>query len=129
LRGEYQLYLSLKTPHDLLPLQIQILLHYCNVELRAQEEPPKNYLNIMFDDFNNEIIKRKSQWLNQIKKQISSIYDTHPSFSERMNALGIDDFNYEIEFENQNENYKKEIDNLIDIKSKQWYEYWCDEWG
>ncbi len=45
-----------------------------------------------------------------------------------MNALGIDDFNYEIEFENQNENYKNEIDNLIDIKNKQWYEYWCDEW-
>lgn len=101
---------------------------YCKVEIRAQEEPPKNYLNIMFDDFNNEIIERKSQWLNQIKKQISSIYDTHPSFSERMNALGIDDFNYEIEFENQNENYKNEIDNLIDIKNKQWYEYWCDEW-
>ncbi|MDK2563683.1 M48 family metalloprotease [Romboutsia sedimentorum] len=101
---------------------------YCKVELRVQEEPPKNYLNIMFDDFNNEIIERKSQWLNQIKKPISSIYDTHPSFSERMNALGIDDFNYEIEFENQNENYKNEIDNLIDIKNKQWYESWCDEW-
>ncbi|WP_042276318.1 M48 family metallopeptidase [[Clostridium] dakarense] len=101
---------------------------YCKVELRAQEEPPKNYLNIMFDDFNNEIIERKSQWLNQIKKRISSIYDTHPSFSERMSALGIDDFNYEIEFEDQNEIYKKEIDNLIDIKNKQWYESWCDEW-
>ena len=101
---------------------------YCKVELRVQEEPPKNYLNIMFDDFNNEIIERKSQWLNQIKKPISSIYDTHPSFSERINALGIDNFNYEIEFENQNENYKNEIDNLIDIKNKQWYESWCDEW-
>ena len=101
---------------------------YCKVELRVQEEPPKNYLNIMFDDFNNEIIERKSHWLNQIKKPISSIYDTHPSFSERMNALGIYDFNYEIEFENQNENYKNEIDNLIDIKNKQWYESWCDEW-
>lgn len=101
---------------------------YCKVELRVQEAPPKNYLNIMFDDFNNEIIERKSQWLNQIKKPISSIYDTHPSFSKRMNALGIADFNYEIEFENQNENYKNEIDNLIDIKNKQWYEYWCEEW-
>jgi hypothetical protein len=101
---------------------------YCKVEFRAQEEPPKNYLNIIFDDFNNEIIERKSQWVNQIKKPISSIYDTHPSFSERMNALGIDDFNYEIEFEDQNENYKKEIDNLIDIKNKQWYEYWYDKW-
>ncbi|HSQ90221.1 M48 family metallopeptidase [Romboutsia sp.] len=101
---------------------------YCKVEIRAQEKPPKNYFNIMFDDFKNEIIERKNQWLSQIKKQISSVYDTHPSFSERMSALGIDNFNYEIEFEAQNENYKKEIDRLIDIKNKQWYDCWRDEW-
>lgn len=101
---------------------------YCKVELRALAEAPKNYFNIMFDDFNNEIVDRKTQWLSQIKKSISSIYDTHPSFSERMVALGIDDFNYEIIFDDQNENYKEEIDKLVDIKNKQWYESWCNDW-
>lgn len=101
---------------------------YSKLEIRSNDEAPKNYFTILFEDFESELPERKEQWMNQIKKRISSIYDTHPSFKERMEALGIEDFNYDINFNDQSDDYKKEIDTLIEIKNKQWYKYWSDQW-
>ncbi|GAA0711481.1 hypothetical protein GCM10008904_23920 [Paraclostridium ghonii] len=101
---------------------------YSKLEIRSNDEAPKNYFTILFEEFESEVDKRKEQWINQIKKRISSIYDTHPSFKERMEALGIEDFNYDINFNDQSDDYKKEIDTLIEIKNKQWYKYWSDQW-
>lgn len=101
---------------------------YSKLEIRSSDEAPKNYFTTLFEDFERELPNRKEQWMNQIKKRISSIYDTHPSFKERMEALGIEDFNYDINFNDQSDDYKKEIDTLIEIKNKQWHKYWSDEW-
>lgn len=101
---------------------------YSKLEIRSNDEAPKNYFTILFEDFESELPERKEQWMNQIKKRISSIYDTHPSFKERMEALGIEDFNYDINFNDQSDDYKKEIDTLIEIKNKQWHKYWSDQW-
>ena len=101
---------------------------YSKLEIRSSDEAPKNYFTTLFEDFESELPNRKEQWMNQIKKRISSIYDTHPSFKERMEALGIEDFNYDINFNDQSDDYKKEIDTLIEIKNKQWYKYWSDQW-
>ncbi|EQK46731.1 peptidase M48 family protein [[Clostridium] bifermentans ATCC 19299] len=101
---------------------------YSKLEIRSSDEAPKNYFTTLFEDFESELPNRKEQWMNQIKKRISSIYDTHPSFKERMEALGIEDFNYDINFRYQSDDYKKEIDTLIEIKNKQWYKYWSDQW-
>lgn len=101
---------------------------YSKLEIRSSDEAPKNYFSTLFEDFESELPERKEQWMNQIKKRISSIYDTHPSFKERMEALGIEDFNYDINFNDQSDDYKKEIDTLIEIKNKQWYKYWSDQW-
>lgn len=101
---------------------------YSKLEIRSSDEAPKNYFSTLFEDFESEIPKRKEQWINQIKKRISSIYDTHPSFKERMEALGIEDFNYDINFKDQSDDYKKEIDTLIEIKNKQWHKYWSTQW-
>ncbi|WP_250675202.1 M48 family metalloprotease [Paraclostridium ghonii] len=101
---------------------------YSKLEIRSNDEAPKNYFSILFEEFESEVGKRKEQWINQIKKRVSYIYDTHPSFKERMQALGIDDFNYELNFKSQSDDYKKEIDTLIEIKNKQWYEYWSSQW-
>lgn len=101
---------------------------YSKLEIRSSDEAPKNYFTTLFEDFESELPERKEQWMNQIKKRISSIYDTHPSFKERMEALGIEDFNYDINFNDQSDDYKKEIDTLIEIKNKQWHKYWSDQW-
>ncbi|MGY5267538.1 M48 family metalloprotease [Paraclostridium bifermentans] len=101
---------------------------YSKLEIRSSDEAPKNYFTTLFEDFESELPNRKEQWMNQIKKRISSIYDTHPSFKERMEALGIEDFNYDINFNDQSDDYKKEIDTLIEIKNKQWYKYLSDQW-
>lgn len=101
---------------------------YSKLEIRSNDEAPKNYFSILFEEFESEVDKRKEQWINQIRKRISYIYDTHPSFKERMEALGIEDFNYDINFNDQSYDYKKEIDSLIEIKNKQWYEYWSSQW-
>lgn len=101
---------------------------YSKLEIRSSDEAPKNYFTTLFEDFESELPNRKEQWMNQIKKRISSIYDTHPSFKERMESLGIEDFNYDINFNDQSDDYKKEIDTLIEIKNKQWYKYWSDQW-
>ncbi|MEX6585471.1 M48 family metalloprotease [Paraclostridium bifermentans] len=101
---------------------------YSKLEIRSNDEAPKNYFTILFEDFESELPERKEQWMNQIKKRISSIYDTHPSFKERMEALGIEDFNYDINFNDQSDDYKKEIYTLIEIKNKQWHKYWSDQW-
>lgn len=101
---------------------------YSKLEIRSSDEAPKNYFSTLFEDFESELPNRKEQWMNQIKKRISSIYDTHPSFKERMEALGIEDFNYDINFNDQSDDYKKEIDTLIEIKNKQWHKYWSDQW-
>lgn len=101
---------------------------YSKLEIRSSDEAPKNYFTTLFEDFESELPNRKEQCINQIKKRISSIYDTHPSFKERMEALGIEDFNYDINFNDQSDDYKKEIDTLIEIKNKQWYKYWSDQW-
>lgn len=101
---------------------------YSKLEIRSSDEAPKNYFSTLFEDFESELPNRKEQWMNQIKKRISSIYDTHPSFKERMEALGIEDFNYYINFNDQSDDYKKEIDTLIEIKNKQWHKYWSDQW-
>lgn len=101
---------------------------YSKLEIRSSDEAPKNYFSTLFEDFESELPNRKEQWMNQIKKRISSIYDTHPSFKERMEALGIEDFNYDINFNDQSYDYKKEIDTLIEVKNKQWHKYWSDQW-
>lgn len=101
---------------------------YSKLEIRSSDEAPKKYFTTLFEDFESELPNRKEQWMNQIKKRISSIYDTHPSFKERMEALGIEDFNYDINFNDQSDDYKKEIDTLIEIKNKQWHKYWSDQW-
>lgn len=101
---------------------------YSELEIRSSDEAPKNYFSTLFEDFESELPERKEQWMNQIKKRISSIYDTHPSFKERMEALGIKDFSYDINFNDQSDDYKKEIDTLIEIKNKQWHKYWSDQW-
>ncbi|MBN8046708.1 M48 family metallopeptidase [Paraclostridium bifermentans] len=101
---------------------------YSKLEIRSSDEALKNYFTTLFEDFESELPNRKEQWMNQIKKRISSIYDTHPSFKERMEALGIEDFNYDINFNDQSDDYKKEIDTLIEIKNKQWYKYLSDQW-
>lgn len=101
---------------------------YSKLEIRSSDEAPKNYFSTLFEDFESELPERKEQWMNEIKKRISSIYDTHPSFKERMEALGIEDFNYDINFNDQSDDYKKEIDTLIEIKNKQWHKYWSDQW-
>lgn len=101
---------------------------YSKLEIRSSDEAPKNYFTTLFEDFESELPNRKEQWMNQIKKRISSIYDTHPSFKERMEALGIEDFNYDINFNDQSDDYKKEIDTLIEIKNKQWHKYWSNQW-
>ncbi|TQO57865.1 M48 family metallopeptidase [Paraclostridium bifermentans] len=101
---------------------------YSKLKIRSNDEAPKNYFTTLFEDFESELPERKEQWMNQIKKRISSIYDTHPSFKERMEALGIEDFNYDINFNDQSDDYKKEIDTLIEIKNKQWHKYWSDQW-
>ncbi|MDU3802252.1 M48 family metalloprotease [Paraclostridium bifermentans] len=101
---------------------------YSKLEIRSSDEAPKNYFTTLFEDFESELPNRKEQWMNQIKKRISSIYDTHPSFKERMEALGIEDFNYDINFNDQSDDFKKEIDTLIEIKNKQWHKYWSDQW-
>lgn len=101
---------------------------YSKLEIRSSDEAPKNYFTTLFEDFESELPNRKEQWMNQIKKRISSIYYTHPSFKERMEALGIEDFNYDINFNDQSDDYKKEIDTLIKIKNKQWYKYCSDQW-
>ncbi|MCU9807471.1 M48 family metalloprotease [Paraclostridium sp. AKS46] len=101
---------------------------YSKLEIRSSDEAPKKYFTTLFEDFESELPNRKEQWMNQIKKRISSIYDTHPSFKERMEALGIEDFNYDINFNDQSDDYKKEIDTLIEIKNKQWHKYWSNQW-
>lgn len=101
---------------------------YSKLEIRSSDEAPKNYFSTLFEDFESELPERKEQWMNEIKKRISSIHDTHPSFKERMEALGIEDFNYDINFNDQSDDYKKEIDTLIEVKNKQWHKYWSDQW-
>lgn len=101
---------------------------YSKLEIRSSDEAPKKYFTTLFEDFESELTNRKEQWMTQIKKRISSIYDTHPSFKERMEALGIEDFNYDINFNDQSDDFKKEIDTLIEIKNKQWHKYWSNQW-
>lgn len=99
-----------------------------NFEIRDLDEPPKNFYNLLYDNFYNVQKRKQKQWIEQIKKKISTPYDTHPSLTERVAAAGINDFNNELDFDNMDPDYKTETDKLVDIQNNIYYSGMKDEW-
>ncbi|MDF2541542.1 MAG: Zn-dependent protease with chaperone function-like protein [Herbinix sp.] len=97
-------------------------------KLRSKPQPPENFYSLLYEDFIMEYESKKENWLLQIKKRISSQYDTHPSFSERMKAIGVEDFCFHLSFDPKNSNYKAEIDQLVQRKEKEWYDQMRNHW-
>lgn len=77
------------------------------------DAPPKNYYNLLFAHFYETFDKNPELWLSQIQKCASTKYDSHPTFSERLKAVGIERFTDKLSFNKRNKDYKKEIDGIM----------------
>lgn len=102
---------------------------YAMEEIRTRMEPPRNFYNLILVSFYNEYSKNNKEWINQINKRISSIYDTHPSFKERMRVLGIEDYSYPVTFEFGDDNYRKEMEALLNTMNLECFEGLSDVWS
>ncbi len=102
---------------------------YAMGEIRMRTEPPHNFYSLLLTSFYDEFANNYNPWINQIKKRISSIYDTHPSFKERMQALGIENYSYPVVFRFENNSYRKEIQALLDAKNQEFFEALSENWS
>jgi Zn-dependent protease with chaperone function len=97
-------------------------------DIRSYEMPPDNYFHLLFSEFYKKYDKNKSDWLLQIKKRMSTKYDSHPTFTDRLKAIGIDEFSGELSFEKDNSDYQKEIAGIIEKMNGIWVSDMEDEW-
>ena len=100
-----------------------------SLEIRDSETPPENHFNLLFSAFYRNYDKKKTDWLLQIKKRMSTKYDSHPTFTDRLRAVGIEDFITELSFEHDNSDYQNEVDEIIAKMNSFWAAIMADVWG
>lgn len=98
------------------------------LDIRSFEQAPQNYYDLLFSEFYKRYETNKEVWSNQITKSISSKYYTHPSFSERMNKIGIEKYEFDLKFNAEEEGYKLELKKLKDVFNKEWYDNMHENW-
>jgi len=99
-----------------------------SLDIRSSEAPPENYFNQLFSAFYKDYEKKKTDWISQIKKRMSTKYDSHPTFADRIKAIGIDDFSAQLSFEKGNSDYQNEINEIIDKMNGIWAADMAEEW-
>lgn len=82
-----------------------------NINIYKEEELPEDIVGYYLNAKINNYLENKEMYDYFLSHALERKYDTHPSFIERMNDLGVDHF--EIDFKNnQSEELKKEIEEI-----------------
>ncbi len=116
-------------------LKLELIQYFFNkpleenqIDLRTYENPPKDFFNFFIEEFLRNFTVNEKTWTNQIQKRMSTKYDTHPSFNERMDKIGINDIDYKIDFSGSYE-IKQEVCKIISQFNAEWYENAKENWS
>ncbi|MCL2140128.1 MAG: M48 family metallopeptidase [Dehalococcoidia bacterium] len=83
------------------------------LEIRDEKTPPDNYYNRILSAFYDAVHTQKDNWLSQIKKRISTKYDYHLAFTDRLKAIKTEIFSDNIIFAESDSVYQNEIRAII----------------
>jgi len=97
------------------------------LDLRTYDSPPDNYYNLIYDDFKKLYRIHKEQYHQQIMKTVSTKYDSHPSYKERMDKMGITEYYFNLNLE-RDITFMAEVDKLISKFNLKWQKNASSSW-
>lgn len=91
------------------------------------EKPLENYIESFIAARTNNYLAKKEIYDKFLYNALQRKFDTHPSFKKRMEALGVENFEINFEFE-RNEAYQNEINKINKVMNDEWLKNEKDNW-
>ena len=88
---------------------------------KDNEEAPKDYLDQIFNLYLLELNNNKELYEGYIKNELTIRFPTHPITKDRMKSIGLESFY--LDDKEKDEEYKKEVNKIIDKFNNDWYMY------
>ena len=91
------------------------------------EKPLENYIESFIAARTSNYLAKKEIYDKFLYNALQRKFDTHPSFRKRMEALGVENFEINFDFE-RNEAYQNEINKINKVMNDEWLKNEKDNW-